>query len=70
MAEKSSSSWGQIVKRFALRWVNMVLLLVAYLLLRVAFGWDAEFDWSRFSDFCALGTLGLFLVAVYTEKPS
>lgn len=70
MTEHSFGRWGQIFKRFVLRWVVMVLILGAYSFLRVAFGWDAEFDRSRFADFVALGTLGLALLAIYTENPS
>lgn len=46
----------------------MILIIGAYVLFRDAVGWDESFDWSRFADFTALGTLGVFLLTVYSGK--
>ncbi|MBG6122580.1 hypothetical protein [Corynebacterium aquatimens] len=46
----------------------MILIIGAYVVLRDVIGWDEDLDWSRFADFSALGTLGLFLLAVYSRE--
>ena len=56
------------VGKFLVRWIIMILILGAYVAFRDIIGWDEGLDWSRFADFSALGTLGLFLLAVYSRK--
>lgn len=54
--------------KFLIRWIIMILIIGAYVVFRDLIGWDEGLDWSRFADFSALGTLGLFLLAVYSHK--
>ena len=56
------------VGKFLVRWIVMILIIGAYVVFRDIIGWDEGLDWSRFADFSALGTLGLFLLAVYSNK--
>lgn len=56
------------VGKFLVRWIIMILIIGAYVVFRDIIGWDEGLDWSRFADFSALGTLGLFLLAVYSRK--
>ncbi|OFT88912.1 hypothetical protein HMPREF3098_06925 [Corynebacterium sp. HMSC28B08] len=56
------------LRRFLIRWIIMILIIGAYVLFRDAVGWDESFDWSRFADFTALGTLGVSLLTVYSGK--
>nr|WP_011018356.1 hypothetical protein [Corynebacterium jeikeium]AAL96594.1 YpkL [Corynebacterium jeikeium] len=56
------------VGKFLVRWIIMILIIGAYVAFRDIIGWDEGLDWSRFADFSALGTLGLFLLAVYSRK--
>lgn len=46
----------------------MILIIGVYVVFRSVIGWDEVLDWSRFAEFAALGTLGLFLLAVYSPK--
>lgn len=46
----------------------MILIIGVYVVFRSVIGWDEDLDWSRFAEFAALGTLGLFLLAVYSPK--
>ena len=54
--------------KFLVRWIIMILIIGAYVVFRDVIGWDKGLDWSRCADFSALGTLGLFLLAVYSRK--
>ncbi len=56
------------VRKFLFKWVVGILFLVAYVAFRSFIGWDEQMDWSRFSELAALGTLGLFLLTVYTGR--
>ena len=56
------------VGKFLVRWIVMILIIGAYVVFRDIIGWDEGLDWSRFADFSALGTLGLFFLAVYSRK--
>ena len=56
------------VGKFLVRWIIMILIIGAYVVFRDIIGWDEGLDWSRFADFSALVTLGLFLLAVYSRK--
>lgn len=56
------------LRKFLVRWIIMILIIGAYVVFRDAIGWDEGLDWSRFAEFSALGTLGLFLLAVYSRK--
>ncbi|MGV0430950.1 hypothetical protein ACUY22_11930 [Corynebacterium tuberculostearicum] len=58
----------EYVGKFLVRWIIMILIIGAYVVFRDIIGWDERLDWSRFADFFALGTLGLFLLAVYSRK--
>ncbi|GAB3083881.1 hypothetical protein CAQUA_00680 [Corynebacterium aquatimens] len=58
----------EAVGKFLVRWIIMILIIGAYVVLRDVIGWDEDLDWSRFADFSALGTLGLFLLAVYSRE--
>lgn len=46
----------------------MILIIAVYVVFRSVIGWDEALDWSRFAEFTALGTLGLFLLSVYSPK--
>lgn len=50
------------------KWIVMILIIGAYVVFRSVIGWDEDLSWSRFAEFSALGTLGLFLLAVYSPK--
>ncbi len=54
--------------KFLFNWIIMILIIGAYVVFRDVIGWDEGLNWSRFADFSALGTLGLFLLAVYSNK--
>lgn len=54
--------------KLLIRWIIMILINGAYVVFRDLIGWDEGLDWSRFADFSALGTLGLFLLAIYSHK--
>ncbi len=56
------------LRKFLIRWIIMILIIGAYVLFRDAVGWDESLDRSRFADFTALGTLGVFLLTVYSGK--
>lgn len=58
----------ETVRQFLVRWIIMILIIGAYVVFRDVIGWDETLSWSRFADFVALGTLGLFLLAVYSPK--
>lgn len=58
----------EAVGKILVRWIIMILIIGAYVVFRDVIGWDEELDWSRFADFSALGTLGLFFLAVYSHK--
>lgn len=50
------------------KWIITLLIIGVYVVFRSVIGWDEDLDWSRFAEFAALGTLGLFLLAVYSPK--
>lgn len=54
--------------KFLSRWAFMVLIIGAYSIFRDIVGWDSKFDWSRFADFVALGTLGMVLLLIYKKS--
>lgn len=54
--------------KFLFKWVIMILIIAVYVVFRSVIGWDEGLDWSRFAEFSALGTLGLFLLSVYSPK--
>ncbi|WJY73753.1 hypothetical protein CAURIC_10790 [Corynebacterium auriscanis] len=56
------------LRKFLIRWIIMILTIGAYVLFRDAVGWDESLDWSRFAGSTALGTLGVFLLTVYSGK--
>lgn len=58
----------ETVRQFLVRWIIMILIIGAYVIFRDVIGWDENLSWSRFTEFSALGTLGLFLLAVYSPK--
>lgn len=58
----------ETVRQFLVRWIIMILIIGAYVIFRDVIGWDENLSWSRFTEFWALGTLGLFLLAVYSPK--
>ena len=58
----------EAVGKILFRWIIMILIIGAYVVVRDVIGWDESLDWSRFADFAALGTLGLFILAVYSHK--
>ena len=51
----------------AWKWVVMVMIIGVYMFVRSIIGWDDTFDWSRFSDFVAFGTLGIAIIAIYSN---
>ncbi|WP_312979459.1 hypothetical protein [Corynebacterium sp.] len=51
----------------AWKWVIMVMIIGVYMFMRSIIGWDDSFDWSRFSDFVAFGTLGIAIIAIYSN---
>lgn len=53
--------------KILVRWIIMILIIGAYVVLRDVIGWDEGLNWSRFTDLSAFGTLGLFLLAVYSR---
>lgn len=46
----------------------MILIIGIYIVFRNAVGWDESLNWSRFADLSALGTLGLFILVIYTRE--
>lgn len=56
------------LRKFLVRWIIMILIIGVYVVFRDIIGWDEGLNWSRFAEFSALGTLGLFLLAVYSNK--
>lgn len=46
----------------------MILIIGAYVLFWDVIGWNEDLSWSRFADFSVLGTLGLFILTVYSYK--
>lgn len=54
--------------KFLFKWIIMILIIAVYVFFRSVIGWDEALDWSRFAEFLALGTLGLFLLTIYSPK--
>lgn len=54
--------------KFLVKWIIMILIIGVYVVFRDIIGWDEDLNWSRFAEFSALGTFGLFLLAVYSNK--
>lgn len=54
--------------KFLFKWIIMILIIAVYVVFRSVIGWDEALDWSRFAEFTALGSLGLFLLSVYSPK--
>lgn len=56
------------VGKILVRWIIMILIIGIYIVFRNAVGWDESLNWSRFADLSALGTLGLFILVIYTRE--
>ncbi|AKK07167.1 hypothetical protein CMUST_14370 [Corynebacterium mustelae] len=67
MERRAENAWSIDLswKNLLLRWVTLIVGLLGYVFLLKLLGFDSKVDWELYSNLVALGTLILFVVAVY-----